>query len=109
MKYTEKEQLQKILSRGDKLRQRKDRRKLKGLSLSAVALLCVLVAFIGAFGRTGYAQSRTVYGSFMLSAETGGYVLVAVVFFALGATVVLLCKRLKKRKKLNKEGRKLDE
>lgn len=99
MKYTEKEQLQKILSRGDKLRQRKDRRILKGLSLSAVALLCVLVAFIGAFGRTGYSQSRTVYGSFMLSAEVGGYVLVAVLAFVAGIIVATLIHRYKKNRR----------
>lgn len=109
MKYTEQEQLQQILLRGEQLRRRKDLRALKGLSASAAALLCALAVFVGALGRTGFAESRTVYGSFLLSAETGGYVLVATVAFALGVCVTLLCARYQKRKSLHKEGRHLDE
>ena len=96
MKYTEQEQLQQILLRGEQFRRRKDRRVLKGLSVSAVALLCALVLFVGALGRMGFAEARSVYGSFLLSAETGGYVLVAVLAFVAGvimATVIHRCKK----------------
>lgn len=96
MKYTEQEQLQQILLRGEQLRRRKDLRAFKGLSASAAALLCALAVCIGSLGRTGFAESRTVYGSFLLSAETGGYVLVAVLAFVLGVVIaILLTKRTK--------------
>lgn len=99
MKYTEQEQLQQILLRGEQLRRRKDLRALKGLSAAAGALLCALAVCIGALGRTGFAEARTVYGSFLLSPETGGYVLVAVLAFAVGIVVAAIIHRRRGRQK----------
>ena len=60
-------------------------------------------------GQSGSAFTGTVYGSFLLSAESGGYVLAAVIAFVLGVCVTLLCLRYKKNKSRQKEGNKTDE
>lgn len=93
MKYTEQEQLEEILHRGKKLRQRRDKNLMRGFSATATALLFALTACIAKFGGSGVLESRTDYGSFLLSAETGGYVLTAVLAFVVGAVTTVIIKR----------------
>lgn len=109
MKYTEQEQLHEIMQRGERLRQRKERRMTRSLAASASALFVLPAACIGAFGEAGYAGTTTVYGSFLLSAEAGGYVLAAVIAFALGVVVTVLLHRYKGRDKPDSSGEKHDE
>ena len=97
MKYTEQEQLDEILHRSRRLRQRKNRNVLRGLSASAAVLFFALAGCIGVLGGKGVLESRTVYGSFLLSAETGGYVLVAVLAFVTGIIVTVLIERYRRR------------
>ena len=97
MKYTEHEQLQQVLLRADLLRQRRELRVLKGLPASAAALLFMLMALIGSLGRVGLSEARTLYGAFLLSPETGGYVLVAVLAFAFGVVITVLLTEHKKK------------
>ena len=97
MRYTEQEQLHEILLRGEKLRQRKDRIIVRSLSVTAALLFFALAVCIDALGRAGVSGSRTDYGSFLLSAETGGYVLAAVIAFAAGVIIAVLIQRRNKR------------
>ena len=97
MKYTEQEQLNEILLRGERLRRRKDRNVTRGLSTSVAVLFFALAACIGTFGGKGVLESRTDYGSFLLSAETGGYVLTAVIAFVAGIITAVLIRRSKRR------------
>lgn len=90
MKYTEQEQLEEILHRGKELRLRKDKNLLRGLSATATVLLLTLTVCISKLGGKGTLESRTDYGSFLLSAETGGYVLTAVLAFAVGALITVI-------------------
>ena len=96
MKYTEQEQLSEILLRGEKLRCRKDRNVTRGLSTSVAVLFLALAGCIGTLGGKGVLESRTDYGSFLLSAETGGYVLTAVIAFVMGVITTVLIKRYRK-------------
>ena len=57
--------------------------------------MCLLVLVIGLFPGSGTASAGSVYGAFLLSREAGGYVLAAVIAFALGVCVTLLCARKK--------------
>ena len=98
MKFTEHEQLDEILFRGEMLRQRKDRNVTRGLSAGVAVLFFALAACIGALGGKGILESRTDYGSFLLSAETGGYVLTAVIAFAAGVITAVLIKRYRNAK-----------
>ena len=98
MKYTEQEQLDEILLRGEKLRHRKDRNVTKGLSTSVAVLFFALAGCIGTFGGKGVLESRTDYGSFLLSAETGGYVLTAVIAFVAGVITAVLIKKYREQR-----------
>ena len=57
--------------------------------------MLLLVLVIGLFPGSGTAPAGSVYGAFLLSAEAGGCVLAAVIAFALGVAVTLLCLRLR--------------
>ena len=98
MKYTEQEQLDDILIRGERLRHRKDRNVTRALSTSVAVLFFALAACIGTLGGKGVLESRTDYGSFLLSAETGGYVLTAVIAFVAGVITAVLIQRHRKAK-----------
>lgn len=96
MKYTTEEALAEILRRSERVSIRRDRRVCRVLSCAAGALMCLLVLVIGLFPGSGTASAGSVYGAFLLSREAGGYVLAAVIAFALGVCVTLLCARKKK-------------
>ena len=98
MKYTTEEALVEIMRRSDQIMIRRDRRACRRLSGAAGALLTALVLVIALLPETAAtAYNGPVYGSFLLSAEAGGYVLAAVIAFALGVVITLLC--LKQRQK----------
>ena len=98
MKYTTEEALAEIMRRSDQIIIRRDRRACRRLSGAAGALLTALVLVIALLPETAApAYNGSVYGSFLLSAEAGGYVLAAVIAFALGVVITLLC--LKQRQK----------
>ena len=97
MKYTTEEALAEIMHRKDQIVLRRNRRSCRVLSgVSGMLLVFLLLVICMMPGRTGSAFTGTVYGSFLLSAEAGGYVLAAVIAFALGVCVTLLCARKKK-------------
>lgn len=99
MKYTTEEALSEILCRRKQLAIRRNRRAcgvLSGLTGGLFALLVLVIALLpdkGAAISTG-----SVYGSFLLDQEAGGYVLAAVIAFVLGITVTLLSLRYRKHK-----------
>ncbi len=94
MKYQTDEALREILRRGEQIAVRRERRTIRALAGATGALFMALVLAIG-FGAHRVSSNRfqSVYGSFLLSPEAGGYVLAAVIAFALGVTVTLLCIR----------------
>jgi len=92
LKYTTDESLEIVLQRRRQILARRDRqvrRSLGGavgvLSAALVLLICLMP------GGADTAASRSVYGAFLLSREAGGYVLVSVIAFVLGAAVTLFC------------------
>ena len=94
MKYTTEEALAVIMQRRDQIIIRRDRRACRMLSGAAGALFAVLVLVIALLpGKATVTSSGSVYGSFLLSQEAGGYVLAAVIAFALGVVITLLCLR----------------
>ena len=100
MKYMTEEALSEILCRSDRIIVRRFRRACRLLSGTAGGLFALLALVIAALpGGPASASAGTVYGSFLLSAEAGGYVLTAVIAFALGIAVTLLCRRRKTQTK----------
>ena len=102
MKYTQDEAVKEILRREERLVRRRSRIEcaaLSGLSsLLAVLLLLTVLLFPA---RSGQATQQTAFGSFLLSAESGGYVLAAVIAFLLGVAVTLLIVRRQQKNKTN--------
>jgi len=100
VKYSYEESLKEVMYRGRQFKRRKeDQRILCRLSAAAAAaavLLAACVAYLtaGIHARAAY----TVFGSFMLPAQAGGYVLVGVAAFSAGVAVSLYLKRRNKTK-----------
>ena len=98
MKYTTEEALTEIMRRSEKLVIRRTRyacRMLSGLSGMLLAVLVLVIALLPGTAAASY--SGSVYGSFLLSPEAGGYVLAAVIAFSLGIVTTLLIQNRKKQ------------
>ncbi len=93
-------ELSEIMKRSAKIAKKRDRKKSIVLSNAVAFLSVVLIAAVGLFPRwsgSGTAYGDTVFGSFLLSSEAGGYVLAAVIAFVLGVIITFICLRMKKK------------
>ena len=70
---------------------------LSGVSAMLMAFLLLVICMMP--GSPGSAFTGTVYGSFLISAESGGYVLAAVLAFVLGIVTTLLCLKSRNNRK----------
>ena len=101
MKYTRDEALKEIRRRAKVIRQKRDRKMASLFATTACISLIALLAVIGKFAGSEVSGIPGAYGSFILSASTGGYVLAGILGFVLGVSVTLFIKYLKKK---NAEG-----
>ncbi len=97
MKYTTKEALKEIKRRAKVIRQKRDKRITNILATSVTLSLIALFAVIGEVSSSEVSGMQNAYGSFILSAKTGGYILVAVLGFVAGVSITLMVKYLKKK------------
>lgn len=98
MKYTKDDALKEIKRRAGIIRQKHDRKVTNILTTTTGFTLIALFAVIGIFSGSAISATPSAYGAFIISAESGGYVLTAVLGFVLGVVVTLLVKQLKKKK-----------
>ena len=98
MAYTQESMFKEIMKRSGQIRYRAERKKAYGLAAASLfAVLCLCCAY-SAFSGTVIADgSRQVYGAFLLPGAAGGFVLAAVIAFAAGVAVTLLCINKRKR------------
>ena len=97
MNYSRDEALDEIFKRGKEIKRRQVRRRTHMLEAASFLLVFSLIGVIGAFsGSTGVTE-ETLYGSVILSAETGAFLLVAGIAFALGIVVTLTIQHFKKK------------
>ena len=98
MKHDIDEMLREVTVRSDRIIQRREILKTRILSCMTVMLTIAFVSVMsiisGGFGAKG---QQSVYGSFLISEETGGYIIVAIIAFAIGVTVTLLTQKYRKR------------
>ena len=99
MKYTREEALTEIRRRAEIIRQTRERRTSRILTATAGFTLVALFAVIGIFSGSAISTTQSEYGSIILSAETGGFILAAALGFALGVVATLLIKHKKKSDK----------
>lgn len=99
MKYSTDEALSEIMKRRKQVVIAREQRACRMLSAFVAITFAGLITIIVALqGENAAESTSSVYGSFLLSQEAGGYVLTALVAFALGVTVTILCLRYKKMK-----------
>lgn len=98
MKYAPDEALAEILRRSERVTLRRKRRSCQRLTGICSALLAVLVLSITVMPeKLAVTSAGSVYGSFLLSREAGGYVLIGLIAFVLGVSVTLLCLHCRKK------------
>ena len=98
MKHDIDEMLREVTMRSDTIIKRRETVKMRMLSGITVMLTVVLVSVVSVLsGVYGVNSQRSVYGSFLISEETGGYILVAIIAFTLGVIVTLLTQKYRRR------------
>lgn len=99
LKYTTEEALAEVMHRSDGIMYQKRKHLNEVMSAAVIALFIALISVI-AFLKGGSAETAdvSVYGSFVLGKEAGGYILVALLAFILGVAVTILCQNYKKKK-----------
>ena len=103
MKYTTEQALLEILRRRERIIVRQTRRACQILSGICAALFVSLTTVIAVIPKQNAPNTKeSVYGAFLLSSEAGGYVLTAVLAFAMGVSVTLLCAHLAKMQESRK-------
>ncbi len=103
MRFTNEEALREVLKRGRAVRKRRESRNIQILGGAAGVLLVGLICVIASFSKGGVGSAGSAYGAFLLSAEAGGYVLTAVIAFAVGVVLTVLIWQYRKRKRKNPE------
>ena len=83
---------------------RRQRRGIYGLSAACMLLFAALVQTAGTVVAPGQTAAWGVFGAMLLREDAGGYVLVAVVSFAVAAAITALCFRLRIRENRRKDG-----
>ena len=99
MKYSKEDALKEIKRRAKVIKEKHERRTFKVWASVACLSLIALFAVIGEFSGTEISGMQTAYGSCILSAKMGGFVLAAVLGFVLGVSVTLIVKYTKDKKK----------
>ena len=104
MKYTLDESMQEFEKRLE-LQQKKKRKRTSAALFSGIGALSVMLVFAlsAVIDPTVPNQGESSYGSFLLSQEAGGYLIVALIGFVLGIlltfTILYRNGRLKRRKR----------
>ena len=83
---------------------RKRQRGIYGLSAACMLLFTVLMQAAGTVVGPGQPEAWGAFGAMLLREDAGGYVLVAVVSFAVAAAITALCIRLRIRESRKKDG-----
>lgn len=94
MKYTTDEALSEVMKRSKRVEIKRKRQISQIQSSAAVVLSLILLLVIAVLpSKSAVTVPGSVYGSFLLSQEAGGYVLVALIAFVIGILVTLICIR----------------
>ena len=89
--------MQEILQRSERKKQERNRKTVRSLTAAAVALSVLMIgAVMWRASCIPVEEGKSMYGAFLLSAEAGGFILIAVISFAAGAAVTMLLNRIRK-------------
>ena len=107
MKYRDEEGFDEVLRRGQEIKKKHDQRVKHVLTATSAVLAVALLGVLGIFTGVGTATD-TIYGSFILPAEAGGYILTAVIAFALGIVVAMTVRYYRNRTGAEDQTEKVD-
>lgn len=94
MRYSTDAALKEVRARGARIRVRRERRVTAALSgASALLTVALFSCFLMLQPLSGSAADPVAFGAFLLPGEAGGYVLVGVVAFVIGVSVVIFISR----------------
>ena len=103
MRYNAEEQLQKVMQRKGMYQSRKSRHLSECLAVAAVCLVIGFAAVLSGFSASEASNvADSAYGAFLLSSNSGSYVLCGVVAFVCGCVITLLCVRSRQRQDAGK-------
>lgn len=97
MKYTTDEAMKEIDRRGRIIRQKHERKVTRLLSSATLIVAFALVGTLSVLNNSAITQTQSSYGSFLLPASSGIYILVAVLAFVSGVAITLIIQRYRKR------------
>ena len=104
MRLTTDEALEEILKKSDLIRKKRENRKIQLLSGLIVLLFAGMILTVSMYAGSGTTRAtETAYGSFLLSSETGGYILVAVMAFTAGVVLTMILQKQRRNKSFDKE------
>lgn len=99
MNYTSSEALKQVLDRRDRLRKKRNRKRLGWFSACMCAVLLVLTLTVASAPLTGQSDpGADAMGSFLLEPRTGGFFAAVVLAFLLGVLITLFAIRKKQSK-----------
>lgn len=100
MNYSDEEALREVLKRSHEVKEKRRKRTNRYLAVTSLCLITLIIITVAVLpvSTMDINYSGTVYGSFLLSREAGGYVLVGLISFVLGIVVTLLCINMTKDK-----------
>ena len=85
-----------IMERSSRIRDAREKKSIRALSGTVLALFSALIFAILSFVRTGIAlPEQSDLGAFLISSEAGLYILTAVIGFTAGIAVAILIKKYK--------------
>ena len=93
MQYSLNEAMNEVMARRKALLRKREANRARRYAGASAVLTLLLVLSLSRFAAGTAGAVHNGYGSFLLSANAGGYVLAGVVCFALGVIFALLCKR----------------
>ncbi len=101
------EQLREIMKRADHIKEKKSLQKAAAsyalAACACIALLVVTSLYLPEVSAVGGTDAPVRYGSLLLNASYMGYVVIGVLAFSLGVCMTLLCLRLRKLRKKERD------
>ena len=95
---TSEERLKLLHERADEMQRQRDALRLKLTGGASGVLAVCLISLLAVFGKSGHGITESGYaGTSLLSESAGGYVLVAVIAFAVGVVLTVMLTRHKNR------------
>ncbi|MBO4808809.1 MAG: hypothetical protein J5537_07175 [Lachnospiraceae bacterium] len=98
MKYTSEQAITEIKRRSREIKKARERKLTKALTAVTCFIAIALVGEVGLLSGPGVGGDlASSYGSFMLTPESGIYVIISVVAFLVGVSIPLLIKKLRNK------------